>query len=155
MTWKQFLGIEPEESSIEKEFNEACKMSYTSRMIGFVSMFVLGCIITLLSVVTLPQIVTHPEKFAIVYTFGNVVTWLSSMFLFGPCSLIKKMFQKTRIVATLLYFAAIILTLVLAFRVKLLIPVLLSILFQLIMQVWYNLSYIPYARTCVTNSLRC
>lgn len=154
MSWNIF-ATQDNKSEFEKEFDEACKMSYTSRLIGFSITFILGCCITLISIITVPQIVTHPEKFALVYTFGNIITLLSSMFLFGPCSLMKKMFDKTRILATLVYLAAIVLTLILAFRVKLLVPVLISILFQLTTQVWYNLSYIPYARKCITNALPC
>ena len=44
-----------------------------------------------------------------------------------------------------------IMTLVLAFKVREALPVLLSMLLQFLAMIWYSLSYIPYARTLVTN----
>lgn len=43
----------------------------------------LGWVISLLSLISLPQIATHPEKFALMYTFGNILSLCSTAFLWG------------------------------------------------------------------------
>jgi len=55
---------------------------------------------------------------AVLYTFGNIVSLFSTAFLFGPLRQLKNMFQLKRITATLLYIAALIGTLVVAFVVR-------------------------------------
>jgi hypothetical protein len=59
-----------------------------------------------------------PCAAAVLYTFGNIVSLFSTAFLFGPLRQLKNMFQLKRITATLLYIAALIGTLVVAFVVR-------------------------------------
>jgi hypothetical protein len=153
MGWKQFLGLEEEPSGLASEFEQACKMSYTTRLWCFGICFGLGWLISFLALFAIPQIATHPETFASLYTFGNIIALASTGFLFGPCSQLKKMIERKRIFATLLYLFAIGLTLFCAYHVKQVIPVLLALLLQFLAMLWYSLSYIPYAHTCIINSV--
>ena len=70
----------------------------------------------------------------------------------GPCSQLKKMFASTRIVATILVFVAIGMTL---FAAHLKNPglALLFIIIQSLAMTWYSLSYIPYARDAVKKTV--
>ena len=58
--------------------------SFSVFVFSFVSNTVaLGWVISLLSLISLPQIATHPEKFALMYTFGNILSLCSTAFLWG------------------------------------------------------------------------
>jgi len=49
--------------------------------------------------------------FGILYSFGSVLTIMSTMFLVGPMKQVKNMLKKNRIIATVVYLASIGLTL--------------------------------------------
>lgn len=76
----------------------------------------------------------------------------STMFLVGPMSQCKRMFDKKRIVAAIVYLLLIGLTLFFAFRRRTTVALICSIL-QMVALLWYGLSYIPYARTMVKKCL--
>lgn len=77
--------------------------SLTQRMYGFGACFAVGWILSLLSLAAIPSIAKKPEVFALMYTFGNLVSLASTMFLWGPWSQIKKMFDPVRVWATIVY----------------------------------------------------
>lgn len=85
--------------------------------------------------------------FAVLYTFGNVLALASTCFLMGPLNQLKKMFAKTRVIATILVLVMFVLTLVCAFALKNGAPLaILCCVLQFFALTWYSLSYIPYAR---------
>lgn len=100
-------------STWQQEFDNACTMDRTTRLYGFAGCFALGWLLSGLSLF----FITQPTVFAAYYSVGNVVGIGSTFFLFGPCSQLKRMFDPVRIVATLVYLAAIGLTLFVAFKV--------------------------------------
>lgn len=55
-----------------------------------------------------------PKTFAVLYTFGNVTALCSTAFLIGPRKQLKNMFARKRIIATVVYLLAIILTILVA-----------------------------------------
>lgn len=59
-------------------------MSRTHRMYGFGICFGLGMILTFLSTL----VMFNPRKFAIMYTFGNILSIFSTAFLVGTLHLI-------------------------------------------------------------------
>ena len=100
----------------------------------------------------------------------------STCFLMGPVNQLKKMFAPTRIIATIMIFVAIALTLYAALVVSLIIQIcnfifvilysifcifqlhnaglaLLFIIIQSLAMLWYSLSYIPYARDAVKKTV--
>ena len=123
---------------------------------SFFSGFLFGIISNhIQSLFFITQIVTHPEKFALCFTFGNLVAICSTAFLYGPVAQLKAMFDKERVGATLLYFFAMGLTLFVAFQVQSVIWVLVTLVIQFlgmevvltyfkIAMAWYVASYIPY-----------
>jgi len=155
------IGVvdEPPKSAVEQftdEFDKACSLDRTTRLYVFGTCFVLGWILSLMSLVQLPHVATgHPAGFAILYTFGNIISLVGTAFLWGPCAQLKSMFAPVRAVATVVYLLSIVLTLVVVFRVGNVGLVFLCMLFQFAAMVWYVLSYIPYGRTmlkgCVGN----
>jgi hypothetical protein len=82
------------------------------------------------AITQIPSIPVAPQNFALLYSIGNIVALLSTCFLFGPCNQIKKMFDAVRIWATLIYLAAIGLTLFCAFKVQEALPVIACMIVQ-------------------------
>ncbi len=60
----------------------------------------------------------NPVKFAILYSFGNIVSLCATMFLMGPCKQFKNMFDEKRRIATIVYLSALAATLVVAIWVR-------------------------------------
>ncbi|XP_042893897.1 vesicle transport protein SFT2A-like isoform X1 [Penaeus japonicus] len=120
-------------------------LSWSTRVKGFAICFVLGFLFSLLgsALFFLPK---GTILFAIFYTLGNVMAISSTCFLMGPVNQCKKMFAKTRIIATIIMFVALIMTLIAAFVVHKKALALLMVLIQFLAMTWYSLSYIPYAR---------
>jgi len=72
-------------------------LTRTQRLWGFFFFFVLGWLLSLLSIIALPQISVHPQKFALLYTVGNIVSLTSTALLWGPGKQIREMFAPVRI----------------------------------------------------------
>ncbi len=132
------------------------------RIWGFCICFILGLILSFFSTfMFIFGAIKQPYKFAVLYTLGNIVSLLSSFFLFGPCSQFKRMFKKTRVVATIICLFCIIFTLIYAiwiykdegFGYKLIMWIL--IIAQYLSMFWYILSYIPFARTICKKCCKC
>ena len=87
-----------------------------------------------------------PIAFGVLYTFGNIVTLLSSMFLCGPKKQLADMTDKTRIGVTCVFFVFLILTLICAFKLHSKLGTIVCGFCQACALTWYNLSYIPFAR---------
>ncbi|XP_066970049.1 vesicle transport protein SFT2A isoform X1 [Macrobrachium rosenbergii] len=124
---------------------DSSTLSWSTRVKGFAICFGLGFLFSILgsALFFLPKGVI---LFGIFYTLGNIMALSSTCFLMGPMNQLKKMFSKTRIVATIIMFTALILTLVAAFAVKKKALTLLLVIIQFLAMTWYSLSYIPYAR---------
>jgi len=152
----KWLGLDSQEQDGDylAEFNKQCSLTRTQRLIGFGVCFILGWVITLMSCFAIPSIVTKPQTFAILYTFGNIVSLCSTCFLWGPVSQIKQMFKPIRIGATIIYLLAMSLTLFCAFQVKMAWPVILSMIVQMLAMIWYCASYVPYGRQMLTGCLK-
>ncbi|XP_027237540.2 vesicle transport protein SFT2A isoform X1 [Penaeus vannamei] len=120
-------------------------LSWSTRVKGFAICFILGFLFSLLgsALFFLPK---GTILFAIFYTLGNVMALSSTCFLMGPVNQCKKMFAKTRIIATIIMFVALIMTLIAAFVVHKKALALLMVIIQFLAMTWYSLSYIPYAR---------
>ncbi len=149
--FKKLAGIDerPDPKPWYDEINEGCTLSYTTRLYGFCICAGIGILISFISTMFVPQIPTHPEKFAIMYTLGNLISLISTAFLIGPFNQIKNMFKPVRIIATIVFFLAIGLTLFMAIKVKSTIGVIIAIVIQMCAYTWYVLSYIPFARSMV------
>lgn len=125
------------------DLDKSCTLSYKNRLIGCAICFVVGYIISFSSLFAVGQLARRPEKFAILYSLGNIVALMSTCFLWGPVSQVKNMFKPVRIVATIVYLVCIGLTILFCFKVQKVLPILLMIICQLIAGFWYNISYIP------------
>eukprot|EP00949_MAST-11_sp_MAST-11-sp1_P005182 g5182.t1 len=126
-------------------------LSFQQRMIGFAVCFAIGCLISFTSTFSM----LDPQRFAVLYTMGNIVSLMSTGFVWGPMRQLKAMFKPVRIVATVVYLTTLVLVLVVALAVpdfggKTAVIIMLLIC-QFLALSWYALSYIPFARTAVKN----
>jgi hypothetical protein len=77
----------------------------------------------------------------------------STTFLVGPMKQVKYMFDKTRIIATLIYIVCLIGTLWAALTRQSIWLILFLLIMQFCALVWYTISYIPGARNALKNCL--
>lgn len=142
-------AIPPEPSMVE-EWNQACALTYRQRVIGFATCVSLGLFCMLLSML----VFFHPVKFAITYSFGNILSLGSTGFLIGFGRQLKSMFDPVRAVAAAVFLVAIVLTLVGALWVQDALLTLGCILIQGSALLWYSLSYIPFAQAAAKRCLQ-
>lgn len=92
--------------------------------------------------------------FAILYTFAVIFGLVSTVFLMGPMNQLKKMFDPTRLITTIVFLVSIVMTLISALVIKIGVLVLIFVIIQFLALIWYTLSYIPFARQAITSCCR-
>ncbi|XP_048767186.1 vesicle transport protein SFT2B-like [Ostrea edulis] len=136
---------EDEEAGIVTQISNSTTLSWSTRIKGFAICFVLGVALSILGSILL-WFKNGLILFAVFYTIGNILSLASTCFLMGPFNQLKKMFAKTRIIATILVLVMFVLTLVCAFALKNAALTLICCILQFLALTWYALSYIPFAR---------
>ncbi|KAH7557787.1 hypothetical protein JRO89_XS11G0220300 [Xanthoceras sorbifolium] len=151
--WKQKQWMpggdeEREESFLEEEgSDDFCSLSYTQRMYAFAACLVAGLACMFLSMI----VFIKPIKFAILFTFGNLLAVGSTAFLIGPVQQINMMFDSARIYATAVYLGCVVIALICALLIHSKILTLIGIICEVLALIWYCLSYIPFARRIVSD----
>ncbi|KAF8947579.1 hypothetical protein BGZ47_008597 [Haplosporangium gracile] len=74
---------------------------------------------------------------------------LSTTFLIGPGKQLKTMFAPVRMVASIIFLAMIVVTLVVAFTIQSSLLCLILCIIQFLALFWYSASYIPYGRAAI------
>ncbi|XP_058206169.1 uncharacterized protein LOC131319789 isoform X2 [Rhododendron vialii] len=92
-----------------------------------------------------------PIKFALLFTFGNMLAVGSTAFLIGPEQQMRMMLEPVRIFATAIYVGCVVLALICALWIHSKILTLIAIICEICALVWYSLSYIPFARRVVSD----
>ncbi|XP_054459457.1 SFT2 domain containing 2a [Anoplopoma fimbria] len=138
-----------DDRTIMQTVNEASTLGWGTRVKGFVACFAVGGVCTLLGVCLLfiPRI--GLTLFIVFYTFGNLCTLGSTMFLMGPMKQLKRMCDKTRALATAIMITCLVLTLCAVFWWKNFGLALLFVILQVLSFAWYSLSYIPFVRDAI------
>ncbi|KAM9797642.1 SFT2 domain containing 2a [Syngnathus typhle] len=138
-----------EDRTILEAANEASTLGWGTRVKGFIACFVIGGVCAILGVCLLfiPRI--GIILFIVFYTFGNICTLASTMFLMGPMKQLKRMCDKTRALATTIMITCLVLTLCAAFWWKNFGLALLFVILQVLSFTWYSLSYIPFVRDAI------
>uniref|UniRef100_A0A452U4V0 Vesicle transport protein n=1 Tax=Ursus maritimus TaxID=29073 RepID=A0A452U4V0_URSMA len=127
---------------------DASSLSFNTRLKWFVICFVCGIFFSILGtgLLWLPGGI---KLFAVFYTFGNLAALASTCFLMGPVKQLKKMFETTRLLATIIMLLCFVFTLCAALWWHKKGLALLFCILQFLSMTWYSLSYIPYARDAV------
>ncbi|XP_030059725.1 vesicle transport protein SFT2B [Microcaecilia unicolor] len=146
---KVLSGQDEEDSNGLAEVVDASSLSWSTRIKGFIACFVAGILCSFLGVGLLWVPRKGTTLFAVFYTLGNIASLGSTLFLMGPLKQLKRMFELTRLIATIVMLLCLALTLCAAFWWHNKGLVLLFCLLQFLAMTWYSLSYIPFARDAV------
>ncbi|KAG1858401.1 SFT2-domain-containing protein [Suillus subalutaceus] len=122
-------------------------LTRTQRLYGFVGCLIMGFALSLLGSILL--FLGQLGSFAVLYTIGILVSLVGTGFVIGFASQIKLMFKPVRIIATVVFLGSVGLVFVGAFVLKSEILCIVFVIVEYLAYTWYNLSYIPYARSAV------
>nr|XP_043617656.1 vesicle transport protein SFT2B isoform X1 [Erigeron canadensis] len=155
--WKQaqslFAGEQEEEEDEELQENfledtdNLCSLSPTQRLYGFAACSLAGLVCMFLSMI----VFAIPIKFAMLFTFGNLLAVGSTTFLMGATRQLQMMFDPVRLYATTIYIGFVLLALICGLWIHDKLLTLLAILCEICALIWYSLSYIPFARAMVSK----
>ncbi|XP_035300905.1 vesicle transport protein SFT2B isoform X2 [Cricetulus griseus] len=99
---KVLSGQDSEDHSSLSEVVESSSLSWGTRIKGFIACFALGILCSLLGTFLLWVPKKGLSLFAVFYTLGNMASIGSTIFLMGPLKQLKRMFEPTRLIATIL-----------------------------------------------------
>ncbi|GMN44414.1 hypothetical protein TIFTF001_013607 [Ficus carica] len=132
---------------LDDESDNLCSLSPTQRIYVFAACLIAGLALMFLSMVVFAK----PIKFALLFTFGNVLAVGSTVFLIGATKQMRMMFDSVRIYATAIYLGCVVLALICALWIHSKILTILAVIVEICALVWYSLSYIPFARRMVSE----
>lgn len=137
-----------EELGLTAQVLDASTLSYSTRVKWFVICFAAGILCSILgtALLFLPNGV---KLFAVFYTLGNVAALSSTCFLMGPLKQLKRMFEPTRLIATIVMLLCLVLTLCSVFWWGKKGLAIIFCILQFLAMTWYSISYIPFARDAV------
>ncbi|KNH07000.1 Got1 super family protein [Perkinsela sp. CCAP 1560/4] len=127
-------------------------LTWTQRAYGFFSCLAVSFLLSLLSWIAVFR--RHWGTYGLLFTLSHLTSIASSCFLSGPTRQMKSMFHEKRLLATLVYFIAMVMTLVSALILHSGFLTILCCIVQYIAMLWYGLSYIPYGRSAVKSCVR-
>mmetsp|Transcript_117025 Transcript_117025/g.294420 ORF Transcript_117025/g.294420 Transcript_117025/m.294420 type:complete len:263 (-) Transcript_117025:50-838(-) len=123
-------------------------MTIKQRLIGFVICLGVGVFLDLCSFGRIAQAMRgRPERFAVMYTIGNITALAGTFFLAGPSRQCKRMMKQKRWVASVVFVSSMVLTMLVvqlhpSFHGRVLL-ILLLVLAQWCSLFWYGLTFIP------------
>eukprot|EP01012_Entosiphon_sulcatum_P007990 TRINITY_DN14201_c0_g1_i1.p2 TRINITY_DN14201_c0_g1~~TRINITY_DN14201_c0_g1_i1.p2 ORF type:complete len:161 (-),score=37.73 TRINITY_DN14201_c0_g1_i1:58-540(-) len=145
-------GEEDPNKTVVDDINELFpSLTFKQRLIAFVGCVVFGFLLNIVAFIMLAK--KSAIGFAVLYSLGNLITIAASLFLRGPMAQLKKMFDKVRIVATIIFFLALITTVVVAIVTQNIGAVILCCIIQYIAFIWYSISYIPFAHKAIKKAV--
>ncbi|XP_012865997.1 PREDICTED: vesicle transport protein SFT2A-like [Dipodomys ordii] len=124
-----------EELDLTAQVLDSTSLSFSPTLKCFVICFVAGIFFSILGTGLL---------FAVFYTLGNLSALASTCFLMGPMKQLKKMFETTRLLATVMLLCLVLILHAALWWHKKGLALLFCIL-QFLSMMWYSLSYILYA----------
>ncbi|PWA86402.1 Vesicle transport protein, Got1/SFT2-like protein [Artemisia annua] len=153
--WKQLFSQQEEQSDDDNELQDnlldetdnLCNLSPTQRLYGFAACSLAGLVCMFLSMI----VFAIPIKFAVLFTFGNILAVGSTAFLMGATRQIQMMFDPVRIYATSIYIGSVVVALICAMLLHSKLLTIFAILCEICALIWYSLSYIPFARAVVSR----
>uniref|UniRef100_A0A3B3RZN7 Vesicle transport protein n=1 Tax=Paramormyrops kingsleyae TaxID=1676925 RepID=A0A3B3RZN7_9TELE len=137
---------ENEELGLTAQVLDASTLSYSTRVKWFVICFACGILCSILGTALL---FVNVKLFAVFYTLGNFAA-LGTCFLMGPLKQLKRMFEPTRLIATILCLALTLCAALWWDRKGL------AIIFCILQFLAMTISYIPFADAvlkCFTTCL--
>jgi len=125
-------------------------------MYGFVICVVVGLLSIGFSLFLLPYILLPLVGliFALLFTLGSLSLFISTFFIVGPMRQLKLICTMERIIPTLMYVIALLMTLLVVIKLQSLVLVMLLLVIQMIAFAWYVLTYIPFGSTMASATVR-
>ncbi|CAK9318190.1 unnamed protein product [Citrullus colocynthis] len=150
--WKLSRGVfiddeEHGQSLLDEDSEDLCSLTPVQRLYAFGGCLTGGVVCMILSLLVFAK----PLKFAVLFTFGNVLAVGSTAFLFGPGQQMRLMFDSVRIYATAIYLGCVVLALICALWIHNKILTVIAMISEICALIWYSLSYIPFARRMVSE----
>ncbi|XP_026578191.1 vesicle transport protein SFT2B isoform X2 [Pseudonaja textilis] len=130
-------GQDAEDPGPLAEIADATSLSWSTRLKAFIACFIIGVVCSVMGSFLLWVPKKGPILFGVFYTLGNISSLGSTVFLMGPMKQLKRMFEPTRLIATILML----------WHNKGL--TILFCILQFFALAWYSISYIPFARDAV------
>ncbi|XP_051946245.1 vesicle transport protein SFT2A-like [Xyrauchen texanus] len=142
-------GEENEEVGLTAQVLDGTSLSFSTRVKWFFICFAAGIICSILGTALLFLPKAGLKLFAVFYTLGNISALASTCFLMGPLKQLKRMFEPTRLLATILMLLFLVLTLCAVFWWNKKGLAIIFCILQFLSMTWYSISYIPFARDAV------
>ncbi|XP_055026184.1 vesicle transport protein SFT2A [Misgurnus anguillicaudatus] len=140
---------ENEEAGLTSQILDSTTLGLGTRVKWFVICFAAGVVCSILGTALLFLPKAGPKLFAVFYTIGNIAALSSTCFLMGPLKQLKRMFEPTRLLATIMVLLFLVLTLCAVFWWNKKGLAIFFCILQFLSMTWYSISYIPYAREAV------
>ena len=125
-------------------------LSLKERLIGFGVCFVLGSLFQFMSLGSmLGVLLGRPNKFAFLYTCGNLISIFGTFFLVGPKRQFHNMTHPYRRKAASIFLSSIVLTIISLYVIHSRLLTIISVIIQFCSYIWYIATYIPYGQECL------
>ena len=156
---KEFFLPSPEKSEND-DFQIIPKLSFKEKLITFILLNLLGYLLQLGSYFRFltSLIKSSPEKFALTYSFGNILSLLGTCILIGFKKQIKNITHKKRREISGLFFGSLLICVFCPLFLPVGIDrvvVTFAVLVQMGCYWWYTLSYLPWARGALKSFFGC
>ena len=125
-------------------------LSLKERLIGFAVCFALGTLFQIMSLGSMVGVLLgRPNKFAFLYTCGNLISIFGTFFLVGPYRQFKNMTHPYRRKAASIFLSSIVLTIIALYLIHSKLLTIIAVIIQFCSYIWYVASYIPYGQQCL------
>ncbi|EPR80124.1 Syntaxin [Spraguea lophii 42_110] len=118
-------------------------LTFSQRMIAFVSCMVVGVLCFIYALFNIPSAVFRPSKFAFPYAFSNFLFFMMIGFIFGFRTYFKNIMSKKRKAYTIAFLCSTLLTLYVAVKVHSYIINFFMMIVQLCSFLAFMVSFIP------------
>ncbi|CAK9151620.1 unnamed protein product [Ilex paraguariensis] len=122
---------DPQDNLLD-ESEGPCSLSPLQRMYGFAACLLAGLICTFLSLI----VFAIPIKFALLFTFGNMMAVGSTAFLIGAGQQARMMLDPVRVYATAVYVGCVVLALICALLIHNKVLTILAIICEICALIW-------------------
>ncbi|CAG9533975.1 unnamed protein product [Cercopithifilaria johnstoni] len=146
------LSNSPTDGTSQNQSDEASSLSWDLRVQCFLGCLCLSVICSLGGSALL--FTWRITGFAVMVSLGSILSLFGTCFLMGPLKQLQKMFERGRLLASLMYLLSIVFTLIAGLIFSNPPLALVFVIGQYIAMTWYSITYIPFAREAVL-SLRC
>ena len=130
-------------------------LSLKERLMGFGICFGLGLLFQFMSFGSMVGVLLgRPNKFAFLYTCGNLISIFGTFFLVGPKRQFKNMTNPYRRKSSMIFLSSIVLTFISLYILHSKLLTVLFVIIQFGAFIYYIMSYIPYGQECLNAITR-